>query len=172
MNCNRSVALTIFASLLAACASAPPPQAAEPAFDPAPMIAAIQQASTSNDRELVVSPLADAQTAGVHADVAALREQGDPAETAALLDNALESLPDDPYLLQARAENAVMQGDLAGAERFARRAAEAGTQAGPHCRRHWETVVQVLSVQSAEGGVLASAQANRDACTVVAPPRY
>src|SRR5690606_22307435 len=121
--------------LLAACASAPSPQSAAPGFDPAVMLAAIQQAGVPDSRELVVSPLADARTAGLHKDVAALYRQGRLAEMAALLDDALVTLPDDPYLLQVRAESALQQGDLAAAEQFARRAAVAGSQAGPNCRR-------------------------------------
>lgn len=172
MNLHRSATVAIVASLLAACASAPSSQPAAPAFDPAPMLAAIQQAGVSDSRELVVNPLADARTAGLHEDVAALYRQGRLAEMATLLDDALETLPDDPYLLQVRAESALQQGDLTAAESFARRAAAAGSQAGPNCRRHWETVVQAVAAQSLDGDALAAAKTSRDACTVAAPPRY
>lgn len=172
MNCHRSAPVAIIASLLAACASAPSSQPATPAFDPAPMIAAIQQAGAPDSRELVVSPLADARTVGLHEDVAALYRQGRMAEMATMVDDALETLPDDPYLLQVRAESALLQGDLPAAERFARRAAAVGSQAGPNCRRHWETVAQIIAAQSPDGDALTSARASRDACTVAAPPRY
>lgn len=173
MNCFRSGAAMILLSLLVACASAPPrapPVAAS--FDHAAMIAAIDQAGVADSRELVVRPLTDGRTAGLQEGLGDLRAPDRLDATAELLDRALEAHPDDAYLLQARAENAIMQHDLPTAERLARSAAAAGAQAGPHCRRHWETVVQVLHAGAADGDALASAQSNRDACTVAAPPRY
>lgn len=169
----RPTAVAVLASVLAACASAPsPPPPAAPPYDPAPIIAAINQAAVADGRELVVRPLTDAASGGVQQDVAGLHAQGRLEEAAVALDAALEASPDDPVLLQARAENAVLQGDLGGAERFARRATAAGAQAGPQCRRHWETVVQVLAVEAADDAALAAARGSRDACTVAAPPRY
>ena len=172
MNRFLSGAVAMLASVLAACASVPAPAPAAPLFDPTPIMAAIEEAGVATSRELVVRPLTDPGSAAAHGDAAKLSAQGRPAEASAMLDRALESRPDDAFLLQARAENAIVQGDLPSAERFARRAAAAGAAAGPHCRRHWETVVQVLAVQAAEDAVLASARASRDACTVAAPPRY
>ncbi len=167
-------AVAILAAALAGCASSPTPPShpVSLAYDPASIIAAIDRASVADTRELVVRPLADSQAAGVYQDVNELQAQGRFAEAAVSLDSALQERPNDPALLQARAESAVMQGDLQAAEQFARRAAAAGTQAGPNCRRHWETVAQVLAVQLTDGYALGSARASRDACTVAAPPRY
>ena len=174
MSCYRSVAVAILALALAACASTPtPPLApAAPSYDAASIIAAIERAGVAASRELLVRPLTDPAIAGALEDAAGLQVQGRLVEAATALDAASKSHPDDPFLLQARAENAILQGDLRGAERFARLAAAAGAAAGPHCRRHWETVVQVLAVQAVDEEWLAGARASRDACTVAAPPRF
>lgn len=159
--------------LLSACASAPPaPTPVAATFDPAAMIAAIDHAGVADSRELVVRPLTDGHMDGLKQELGDLRAPDRLAITGQQLELALDTHPDDAELLQARAENAILQRDLATAERMARRAAAVGAQAGPHCRRHWETVVQVLHANPADGDALAEAEASRDACTVAAPPRY
>jgi hypothetical protein len=107
-----------------------------------------------------------------------LREQAQRDEAAgrvrdavAVLDHALRLVPDDPALLQERAEASVLAGDLAAAEAGAQRAWEIGGKVGPLCRRHAETQRQVrLAAGDAAGA--ASALARREACTVAAPARY
>ncbi|WP_222565173.1 hypothetical protein [Novilysobacter antarcticus] len=173
MTRSGSAAAMALVLMLSACASAPPdPLPVAAAFDPAAMMAAIDQAGVADSRELVVRPLTDGRIAGVKEDLGDVRAPERLLETGQQLDRALESHPDDAELLQSRAENAILQRDLATAERMARRAAAAGAQAGPHCRRHWETVVQVLQARGADGDALATAKASLDACTVAAPPRY
>jgi len=80
-------------------------------------------------------------------------------------------VPDDPALLQERAEAAVLLGDLATAEAHARRAWELGGKVGPLCRRHQETV-RLARIAAGDGAGAVEAQARRDACTVAAPARY
>lgn len=172
MNLRRYIVVGVLSSVLAACASAPPAAPPAPRYDSAPIIAAINQAAAPVGRELVVKPVLDPASEGVREDAAELQSQGRLDEAGTVLDAALETRTDDPVLLQARAENAVLRGDLAAAERFARRATAAGAQAGPQCRRHWETLVQVLAVQGAEAADLEAARNSRAACTVAAPPRY
>lgn len=173
MTRSRSGAAIALLPLLAGCASAPRvPTPVDATFDPLAMIAAIDQAGVADSRELVVRPLTDGRTDGLKQAPGDLRAPDRLVETAQQLDLALEAHPDDAELLQARAENAILQGDLATAERMARRAAAAGAQAGPHCRRHWEAVVQVLHARAVDVDALAEAQGSRDACTVAAPPRY
>jgi len=159
--------------LLSACASAPPaPTPVAATFDPAAMIAAIDQAGVADSRELVVRPLSDGRMDGLKQELGDLRAPDRLALTGQQLELALETHPDDAELLQARAENAILQRDLATAEHMGRRAAAVGAQAGPHCRRHWQTVVQVLLARAWDGDALAEAEASRNACTVAAPPRY
>lgn len=165
--------------LLAACASTAPPPA-QPAFDAVAAVAAIRAAGTASATELVIKPLGSRQVDDLREQAAALEAQGRPADAAAALDQALAISPDDPVLLQERAEAALLLHDLAGAGRLARRALAIGTDVGPQCRRHWETLVQLLAATQAgaTGGAaaadmsVADARRQRDACTVAAPPRY
>jgi len=128
------------AALLVACAAAPAPRATPPpaltTATPEAMVAAIRVAATRDQAELSVQPLRDA-------DVEDLRQQAQAAETAqrypqaaAALDKALALVPDDPALLQERAEAALLMRDPAMAETLARHAYAIGAKVGPLCRRH------------------------------------
>lgn len=171
----------ILAALLAACASTPP--APQPGFDAVAAVAAIRAAGTAGGSELVIQPLGDRQVGDLREQADALQAQGRHADAAAALDQALAISPDDPVLLQERAEAALLLHDIDSAGRLARRAIAIGTEVGPQCRRHWETIVQVLAAQPATARDPASgpaappptvddARRQRDACTVAAPPRY
>lgn len=182
--------------LVAACASAPP-ESPLPAFDGAAAVAAIRAAGNADDKELVVRPLGDTEVIDLRERAAALETQGAIADAAAALDEALAITPNDPVLLQERAEAALLLGDLDAAERLARQAVATGTQVGPQCRQHWETIVQVLAyrqplepqapmvaepaagLEAADGDIAAGplsaleqARRQRDACTVAGVPRY
>lgn len=169
MNHRLLIAAT-FALVLSAC-SAVPVVAPAPSFDPVAMVKAIQAAGASATPELVVNPLAGAHVTDLQEQARQLHAQGLHAEAAVILDQALTLDPGDPELLQQRAEAAVLLSDLSQAERLARQAITIGAEVGPQCRRHWETVVQVLAVDG-ETAQLAQARQQRDACTVTAPPRY
>lgn len=176
---NRMKVLVALAPvlLLAACASGPdtPPV---PDYDPAAAVAAVRAAGAAAEGELVVNPLGDS-------DVQDLRQQaerhiaaGQYGQAAAVLDQALALSAKNPELLQLRAEVALWQHQPAQAEQFARRAIAIGTQVGPLCRRHWETVTQARTILAAAGDAsmaapaVAEARRQRDACTVAQPPRY
>lgn len=168
--------VAVFAVLLAGCASAPPPAAAPvPAAlttaTPAQMVAAVRAADTASDTELAVRPLRDPATADLRDIAAAQQAQGALAEAAATLDRALAVSPDDPALLQERAEAALLLGDFAAAETHARRAHALGSQVGPLCRRHWATVEQVRLAAGDRAGADA-AQVRVAECRVDRPARY
>lgn len=186
MNWRHLPFAAVLASALVACTTAPPAPPPQPVFDASAMVLAIRAAGAADQRELVVRSLGDPQVGDLQEDAARQEAQGRYDEAAGLIDQALAIQPGDPGLLQARAEIALLLHDLDAAERLARQAIAAGTEVGPQCRRHWETVVQVLAVHAsvevapaaAETGhteaadALAAARAQRDACTVTAPPRY
>lgn len=155
---------------LAGCATAPAPPAA--AFDPAIAMAAIQAAGAADERELQITPLTDPQVEDLRDQAAHLQAQGRHADAATALDHALQITPDDPALLQERAEVALWQKDLALAERLARRALAMGARVGPLCRRHWETIAQVLTATAAPMAAVAEARQARDGCTAAAPDRF
>lgn len=178
----RFACIGLIAALAAGCASSPfAPE--PPAFDLAGALAAIEQAGASADDELVVRPLGNPQVQDLRNDAEAMQRNGRHDEAAALLDQALAISPDDPALLQERAEAALRLDDLELAGRLARQAAGLGAGVGPLCRRHWETVAQVAQARGPAGIDLATgmtvqapavsaARAQRDACTVTPPPRY
>src|SRR5690606_795917 len=162
-------------AVVAGCAAAPVQQLATPAFEPVAMVAAIRAAGNEGT-ELVVTPLGDSGVADLRAQARDQLEAGAVEDAAASLDQALAVTPNDPGLLQERAELAVLLRDLEGAEAFAREAIRAGSGVGPHCRRHWETVHQVALARAGGDPTMAAgaseAAARRDACTVAPPPRY
>ena len=160
--------------LLAGCATAPPPApvpAPLTAATPAQMFATVRAAGDASDTEVAVRPLRNPATADLRDLAADQQARGSSAEAAATLDRALELTPDDPGLLQERAEAALLLGDLAAAEAHARRAQSIGAQVGPLCRRHWTTVEQVRLAVGDRAGADA-ARAHVAGCRVDRPARY
>jgi hypothetical protein len=163
------------AMLLAACAAAPTPKVVAPpaltSATPEAMVAAIRAAATRDEAELSVQPLRDA-------DVEDFRQQAQAAETAhrypqaaAALDRALALVPDDPALLQERAEAALLLREPAKAEELARHAYAIGAKVGPLCRRHWATIEQTRLLAGDAAGAT-SARAQAAACKVTGPDRF
>lgn len=159
--------------LLSACATpAPVAPAQTPArADPVAMVAAVRAAAGSGDGELAVQPLRDPMVEDLRQQAAALERAGKPAEAAAALDQALAITPDDPAVLQERAEAALLLRDLDGAETRARRAFELGARVGPLCRRHWATV-RAVRYASSDGAGARDAATRMAACKVAAVERF
>ena len=168
--------------VLAACSTAPPrDMPALPTFDAVAALAEIRAASDADAGELDVQPLRDPQVEDLRQQAAALESRRRDRDAAGALDQALAINPDDPALLQERAEIALLLGQLLQAERLAHRAFATGSKVGPLCRRHWETIAQVSAnrlaagagVPAGNGAVTAiDARRQRDACTVAAPNRF
>lgn len=160
---------------LAACATTPPPAAdsTEPAYDPVALVAQIRAAAGPDDAkdELAIRPLRDPMVDGLRADAARAEREQRYADAAKTLDQVIAEVGDDPAVLQERAEAALLNRDLDGAERFARQGSDVGAKVGPLCRRHWETV-RVVRLERGDAAAATEAQRQRDACKVTAPPRY
>ncbi len=181
----------LFLLALAGCASSPMPEAPAPQdpMTPAQRVAAIHAAAGDDDRELAVQPLRDPQVEDLRERAQQARAAGDAAAAGDALNQALLLVPEDPAVLQERAEVAILQGDYARAETLAQRAFQLGSQVGPLCRQHWETVRQArqheLAVQAplparhtpedaaqqaaraaTMRAAIAEAESRRDACTV------
>lgn len=159
---------------LAACSSTPPlppPPTSLADTSPQQMLADIHAAAASGGGMLTVQPLGDARTAGLREQAARLQAQGRHAEAAAMLDRALAITPQDPALLQERAEAALLLRDFARAEQLARRAWTLGSKVGPLCRRHWATVREMRLVAGDRVGADA-AREHIVACAVEGPVRY
>nr|WP_298121769.1 hypothetical protein [uncultured Pseudoxanthomonas sp.] len=177
--------------LLAGCVSAPVPETpvARDPMTPGQRVAAIHAAAGDDDRELAVQPLRDPQVEDLREQAQQARAAGNVSAAAEALNQALLLVPEDPAVLQERAEVALLQGDFPRADTLAQRAFELGSQVGPLCRQHWETVRQVrqheLAVQpslpsrhtpedaaqhaaraATTQAAVTDAESRRDACTV------
>ena len=128
--------------LLSACRSAPPP----PAWvgpEPEQLVAEIRAAALPVPGEFEMHPLRDPMIEDLRASAASAERERRYVDAAAALERALAISPQDPAVLQERAEIAVLERDLDRAATLARRAFEDGARLGPLCRRHWATIRQV-----------------------------
>jgi hypothetical protein len=166
--------------VIAACTTSPPTAKAPlPAFDAGAAVTAIRAAGEASSSELDVQPLRDSRVEDLRQQATALEARRLYRAAADALDQALAITADDPALLQERAEIALLLHALPDADRYARQALATGSQVGPLCRRHWETLAQVRTIQAGTAPVTAAdptsaaaARRQRDACTVAAPNRF
>jgi len=170
----RRCALPAIVLALAACTTtepAPPQPAALTAATPQQQVAAIRAAAGDGEGELAIQPLRDPKVEDLREQASRLETQGHYADAATALDQALEIVPDDPALLQERAEAALLLGDHHQAETLARRAFETGSKVGPLCRRHWATIEQAHLLDGDAAGA-ATAKAQVEQCTVAGVNRF
>jgi len=140
----RALPFAAVVAALSACATAPAP---EPVFvsttPPETMVASIRAAAGDADAELAVQPLRDSTVEDLRQQAVHLEGKRLYRAAATALDQALAIHPEDPALLQDRAEVAVLLREFDDAEVLARRAFDLGAKVGPLCRRHWATVKAV-----------------------------
>jgi Flp pilus assembly protein TadD len=160
------------ALLLGGCASAPaePPRPAGPPPLTAAQIVAEVQAAGRDGVELVVTPLVDPHVEDLRERAERAQAAGKPKRADRELQKALEITPDDPDLLQWRAEVAVLRGERAEAEQLAKQSIALGPKSGPLCRRNW-TLVRLLREARGEAENAASAVAMLERCTIAPPVR-
>lgn len=172
----RTLTVAMLAVTVSSCASIPwPVERTVPDFNPAAAVAAVRAVGRADAKELDVQPLRDPRVEDLRQRAATLEREGDLRGAGKLLDHALSIQADNPALLQERAENALLQGSIGAAERWADQAVQQGSTVGPLCRRHWETIAQVRAARAEpppEAPTAAAARKQRDACTVAAPKRY
>jgi len=168
----RSASLATLCLALAACVT-PPPVVKAPVdtTTPAQRLAAVDAAAGNDDKELAVQPLRDSEVEDLRQAALARRQANDLAGAAAALDQALAIMASDPSVLQDRAEIALVQGEWAAAETFARKSVELGSKTGPLCRRHWATIEQSRLARGEKENA-ASAHAQLEGCTVPGIMRY
>ncbi len=144
MRLLRALSLVAVAAALSACATAPAPEPSfVPTIAPETMVASIRAAAGDADAELAVQPLRDSTVEDLRQQAAHLEGKRLYRAAATALDQALAIHPEDPALLQDRAEVAVLLREFDEAEALARRAFDLGAKVGPLCRRHWATVKAV-----------------------------
>lgn len=168
----RFASLATLCLALAACVT-PPPVVKAPVdtTTPAQRLAAVDAAAGNDDKELAVQPLRDSEVEDLRQAALARRQANDLAGAAAALDQALAIMASDPSVLQDRAEIALLQGEWAAAETFARKSVELGSKTGPLCRRHWATIEQSRLARGEKENA-ASAHAQLEGCTVPGIMRY
>ncbi len=181
--------------LLASCVSAPPP----PTWvgpEPEQRVADIRAAAQAQPGELDVQPLRDPMVEDLRVQAVRLEAERRYADAAAALDKALTFSPDDPALLQERAEAAILERNPARGAELALRGYSLGSKVGPLCRRHWTTIRQarafeaerlrvqaqtarrdddiarLLAEADARTPGIGEAQRQIEACTLTGPPRY
>lgn len=170
----RGAAVAVGMGLLAGCASSPPPVAAPEPQGPPPLTAveivkAVRLAG-NDGVELVVTPLIDAHAQDLRERAEDAQAGGHLARADRDLLKALEFSPDDPDLIQWRAELAVLRNRRDEAETLAKQSIALGPKSGPLCRRNW-TLLKLLREARGEAQNVASAQAMLDRCTIAPPVR-
>ena len=98
-------------------------------------------------------------------------QMGDWRRAAQLLNRALELAPQDPGLLQQRAELHLEQSQWAEALSLASQSYELGPKVGALCQRNWRTKALAHSRLSDEAAAR-QAQRRLDACVVRPPERF
>ncbi|WP_368562729.1 hypothetical protein [Pseudoxanthomonas sp. UTMC 1351] len=180
--------LTVLVSACAVMQEPAPPTVVE-STTPEQRVAAIRAAAGVDDKELAVQPLRDPQVEDLREAAVKAMAARDYAAAAEALNQAILVVPEDPAVLQERAEVALLQRDFDRAETLAQRAFDLGSKVGPLCRQHWETIRQIrerrLEIASAPAArqnaeeaarqatsiatlktAVAQAAEQRDACTV------
>ena len=120
--------------------------------------------------ELDVQPLRDPQVEDLRAAAAQAEQRSDFATAQRILSQALLTTPDDPDLLQWKAELALATRDWAQAEQLAMRSYDKGPKLGGLCRRNWTTIRFAAEARS-NTGAATQAQQHVSACTVAPPTR-
>ncbi|MCY7353547.1 MAG: hypothetical protein LH470_00365 [Lysobacter sp.] len=156
---------------LVACATPAPLAAPKSAasITPEQRVAAVRAAAGSDDKELAVQPLRDPMVEDLRQAATRLESQKKYPDAAKALDQALAITPDDPAVLQERAEVALLLGQFDTVETLARRAYGLGAKVGPLCRRHWAAIEQALQARNANTD---EARKQIAACKVATPERF
>lgn len=169
----KTLAAASAALLLAACTATTPGSGgtavATRKVDAAAVVAAVR-ATGEHGHELEVQPLRDPQVEDLRARAAELEAAGKPKAAGAILDQALAITPEDPDLLQWKAELALLRRAWMEAEGLANQSYERGPRLGGLCRRNWATIAHAREIRGADAAA-ALARKQVDACTVAPPVR-
>lgn len=161
----------VIAVMLAACATAPPQTKFVTTQPPETLVATIRATAGNNEDELAVQPLRDPHVEDLRAQAVQLERNHLYRAAATVLDQALAINPDDPAVLQERAEVAILLREFDQAETLARHASDVGAKVGPLCRRHWATIEQVRLAND-DAVNAAAAKAQIETCKVPGQNRF
>ena len=161
----------LFAAALGGCATAPPPPPEPPPPPARDRVGELRAAAAQTPSRVEVAPLQDPS-------VGFLINEADKAETAgdfsaALrhLEDALSIEPDNPHLLQRKAESLLAKGDYLAAEKWAMKSYDNGAQVGQWCVRNWLLIAQTRDALG-DAATVAAATERAKGCPVLAKPRF
>lgn len=162
------------ALVLALAACSPPPDE-PPATTKAPppardLVAEVRAQGADAPDSLEVQPLRDPMVEDLLAATSRHERARQFDEADAAIARALALVPNDPALLQHRAEIALARAEYDLAEQLANSSYEKGPKLGGLCRRNWATIRLAREMRGqAAGAATAGTQAQR--CTVEPPVR-
>lgn len=134
------------------------------------VIAQVREQAAEVEDSIEVQPLRDPLVIDLRDTATEYEKSGDFAAADEALKQALLLVPDNPELLQWRAELALAMGRLDDAVQLANTSWELGPRLGKLCRRNWAAIQMARELsQLPEAAAVAAAQAER--CTVTPPIR-
>ena len=168
----RIVATALGLAVLAACSAPPAPQKVAPRA-PVPerdVLAEVRAAGAEGQDSLDVQPLRDPVITDLREAATRHESARDWKKADAALAEALMLTPDDPDLLQWRAELALVQRDYDEAVRLANASWENGPRLGALCRRNW-TAIRIARELTGYPDAATAAAGQVARCTVEPPVR-
>ena len=164
--------IAAFALALAAC-SPPPDETPATTKGPTPkrdLVAEVRAQGADAPDSLEVQPLRDPQVEDLIATATRQENARKFKDADAAIARALQITPDDPALLQHRAEIALARADYDLAEKLANSSYERGPKLGGLCRRNWATI-RVSREMRGQADAAATAGTQGQRCTLEPPVR-
>ena len=146
----------------------PPPKAAK--IVQRDWVAHVRGGAAQVPSAVEVVPLEDPGLDDLRAQARAQESRGEHEDAVATLDRALALQPEDPALLQWRAELALAAASWHDAERIAQRSYDVGPKLGEICARNWLTIEAARTERGDRAGA-SSAAAQVATCQVKPPIR-
>ncbi|HET9048338.1 MAG TPA: tetratricopeptide repeat protein [Chiayiivirga sp.] len=164
--------VVLVASLLSACTPPAPtrPEPVEPIAPPRDLIAEVRAAGRDAIDGIDIQAFQDPIITDLRDTALKQEHEYLYREADATVQHALSLTPDDPELLQWRAELALAMGHLDDAVRLANASWERGPRLGSLCRRNWAAIRLARELNALpDAAAVAAAQGER--CTVAPPIR-
>ncbi len=171
---SRGTALAVLCATALAGCSGPEVRSGASAARPPPardVLAEVRADAAMDEADgLEVAPLREAVIEDLRERAERFEAQHDYAAADAALEEALRLVPEDPELMQWRAELALVRGAYDEAVRLADASYERGPRLGGLCRRNWNTIRLARELAGyPDAAVTAQRQGAR--CTVEPPVR-
>jgi tetratricopeptide (TPR) repeat protein len=144
MNSLRRPALLLStaALLLGSCASTPPPAPEPPGPPPRDRVAELRSVASTTRSAVEVAPLQNPAVDLLLGEASELEAAGKHADAAARIEAALAIEPDNPKLLQLKAEALLRSELFLDAEKLAMKSYDLGSRIGEWCMRNWLTIAE------------------------------